>query len=62
MSRVVADRETLNRAIAMGEELIRLSDAVGQSLASVHIHTGVEILRAHAERLGTAISSSADKR
>jgi hypothetical protein len=54
--------EPLRRAIALGEELIRISDDAGQSLASVHIHTGVEMLRAHVERTeAAALSSSASK-
>jgi hypothetical protein len=56
------ETELLHRAIAIGEELIRISDAAGQSLASVHIHTGVEMLRAHVERTeAAALSSSASK-
>ncbi|MDF7776521.1 hypothetical protein P1X14_14795 [Sphingomonas sp. AOB5] len=54
--------ESLRRAIALGEEVIRISDAAGQSLASVHIHMGVEMIRAHVERAeAAALSSSAGK-
>lgn len=46
---MASETELLRRAIAIGEELVRISDSVNQPLASVHIATGLDILRAHAD-------------
>ncbi|PXA96586.1 hypothetical protein DMC47_17260 [Nostoc sp. 3335mG] len=58
---MLAEKELLDRALTLGEEVLALSDAAGQSLASVHIHTGLEILRAQAATLDVVVSSSADR-
>ncbi|WP_245640852.1 hypothetical protein [Sphingomonas taxi] len=43
--------ELLHRAIGLGEELMRLSDDLGHTVASLHICQGVEMMREEAERL-----------
>lgn len=43
--------ELLLRAVALGEELIRLSDDLGLAVAGLHICQGVEMMREEAERL-----------
>jgi hypothetical protein len=43
--------ELLHRAIGLGEELMRLSDDLGYTVASLHICQGVEMMREEAERL-----------
>ncbi|MEI9928818.1 MAG: hypothetical protein WDN44_15455 [Sphingomonas sp.] len=43
--------EELRRAIALGESLIRITDSLDQSLASVHISMALDILRAQTERV-----------
>jgi hypothetical protein len=53
--------ELLRRAIAIGDELVKISDSVKQPLASVHIATGLDILRAHAQlREKLELSRTAD--
>lgn len=42
--------ELLRRAIALGDELLRLTDDLGQLSAGNHISHGVEIMRADLER------------
>lgn len=56
---MASDIELLRRAIAIGEELVRISDAIRQPVASVHIQTGIDILRAHAA-LSESLSRTAD--
>ncbi|MEN3749702.1 hypothetical protein TPR58_21190 [Sphingomonas sp. HF-S3] len=55
------EKEMLDRAVTLGQEVLALSDAAGQSLASVHIHTGLEILRTHASAIDTTVNSSTDR-
>lgn len=43
--------ELLHRAVALGEELMRLADDLGLSIAGLHICQGVEMMRDEAERL-----------
>ncbi|USU04734.1 hypothetical protein NF700_15070 [Sphingomonadaceae bacterium OTU29MARTA1] len=43
--------ELLHRAVALGEELIRLSDDLDLAVAGLHICQGVEMMREEAERL-----------
>lgn len=43
--------ELLARAVALGEELMRLADDLGESVAGLHICQGVEMMRDAAERL-----------
>ncbi len=43
--------ELLHRAVALGEELMRLSDDLDMAVAGLHICQGVEMLRDEAERL-----------
>lgn len=43
--------ELLHRAVALGEELMRLADDLGLSVAGLHICQGVEMMRDEAERL-----------
>lgn len=43
--------ELLHRAIGLGEELIRLSDDLGHTVAGLHICQGVEMMREEAEWL-----------
>ena len=44
--------ELMRRAVALGEELVRLADDLGHSIAGNHICQGVEMMRAHAEEQG----------
>ncbi|MEP9357435.1 hypothetical protein [Sphingomonas sp. KR3-1] len=53
--------ELCRRAIAIGEELIRVAESVGQPLAAVHIGTGIDILSAHVD-LAEMVSTSPDMR
>ena len=46
--------ELMRRAVALGEELIRLADDLGLSIAGNHICQGVEMMRAQAEASGLA--------
>lgn len=48
---MASETELLRRAIAIGNELVRISDTVRQPLAAVHIQHGLDMLRAHAELL-----------
>ena len=57
---MASEIELLRRAIAIGEELVRISDSVDQPLASVHIATGLDILRAHTDLLAVLLSRTAD--
>ncbi|MCU6454783.1 hypothetical protein LPN01_11915 [Sphingomonas sp. A2-49] len=43
--------ELLHRAVALGEELMRLSDDLGLSVAGLHICQGIELMRDEADRL-----------
>jgi len=43
--------ELLHRAIGLGEELIRLTDDLGFTVAGLHICQGVEMMREEADRL-----------
>lgn len=43
--------ELLHRAVALGEELMRLSDDLGLAVAGLHICQGIEMMRDEAERL-----------
>jgi len=43
--------ELLHRAVALGEELMRLADDLNMSVAGLHICQGVEMMRDEAERL-----------
>lgn len=43
--------EMLHHAVALGEELLRLADDLGQPIAAIHICEGVEILRVEAHRI-----------
>ncbi|EZP57333.1 MULTISPECIES: hypothetical protein [Sphingomonas] len=43
--------ELLQRAIGLGEELIRLSDDLGLTVAGLHVCQGVEMMREEADRL-----------
>lgn len=43
--------ELLHRAVALGEELMRLSDDLNLAVAGLHICQGVEMMREEAERL-----------
>lgn len=43
--------DLLLRAVALGEELMRLSDDLQMPVAGLHICQGVEMLRDEAERL-----------
>ena len=43
--------ELLHRAVALGEELVRLADDLGLSVAGLHICQGVEMMREEAEWL-----------
>ncbi len=43
--------ELLHRAVALGEELMRLSDDLNLTVAGLHICQGVEMMREEAERL-----------
>ena len=47
--------ELMRRAVALGEELIRLADDLGLSIAGIHICQGVEMMRAHAEDAGLSL-------
>ena len=38
-------RELLRRAIALGEELVRLADDLGEAVAGNHICQGLEMMR-----------------
>lgn len=44
--------ELMRRAVALGEELIRLADDLGHPVAGNHICLGVELMRARAEAAG----------
>lgn len=43
--------ELLLRAVALGEELMRLADDLDLSVASLHVCQGVEMMREEADRL-----------
>ena len=43
--------ELLHRAVALGEELMRLADDLDLTVAGLHICQGVETMREEAERL-----------
>lgn len=43
--------ELLLRAVALGEELMRLSDDLKLAVAGLHICQGVEMMREEAERI-----------
>lgn len=43
--------ELLARAIALGDELVRLADDLGQSIAATHICQGLEMMRDEVGRL-----------
>ncbi|MCP3735230.1 hypothetical protein M9979_10150 [Sphingomonas sp. RP10(2022)] len=43
--------ELLHRAVALGEELMRLADDLDLAVAGLHICQGVETMREEAERL-----------
>ena len=43
--------ELLHRAVAVGEELMRLADDLDFTVAGLHICQGVELMREEAERL-----------
>jgi len=43
--------ELLHRAVALGEELMRLADDLDLPVAGLHICQGVEMMRDEAERL-----------
>jgi hypothetical protein len=44
----MAENELLRRTTSIAEELARLCDSLGQSLAAAHISAGIDILRAGA--------------
>lgn len=46
--------ELLRRAIALGEELVKLADDLGHGLAGTHLCQGVELMRAEIERYDAA--------
>ena len=43
-------QELLRRAVALGDELVRLADDLGMPLAGTHVCQGVEMMREEAER------------
>lgn len=43
-------REILCRAVALGDELVRLTDDLGMTLAATHICQGVEMMREAVEQ------------
>lgn len=43
--------DLLDRAVALGEELMRLADDLGLAVASLHVCQGVEMMRDEADRL-----------
>ena len=43
--------ELLLRAVALGEELMRLADDLDLAVAGLHVCQGVEMMREEAERL-----------
>ncbi|GAA0677285.1 hypothetical protein GCM10009102_32420 [Sphingomonas insulae] len=43
--------ELLLRAVALGEELMRLADDLDLAVAGLHVCQGVEIMREEADRL-----------
>lgn len=43
--------DLLHRAVALGEELMRLADDLDMTVAGLHICQGVEMMREEAERL-----------
>ena len=43
--------ELLHRAVALGEELMRLADDLDMTVAGLHVCQGVEMMREEAERL-----------
>lgn len=43
--------ELLHRAVALGQELIRLADDLDLAIAGLHICQGIELMREEAERL-----------
>jgi hypothetical protein len=43
--------ELLHRAVALGEELMRLADDLDMAVAGLHFCQGVEMMRDEAERL-----------
>lgn len=47
--------ELMRRAVALGEELVRLADDLGLSIAGNHICQGVEMMRAQAEAAGAPL-------
>lgn len=47
--------ELLRRAVALGEELVRLADDLGYAIAGNHICHGVEMMRAHAGPSGLTL-------
>lgn len=49
--------ELMRRAVALGEELIRLADDLGHPIAGNHICQGVEMMRAQAEADGMVLGS-----
>ena len=57
---MASEIDLLRRAIAIGEELVKISDTVRQPLASVHIATGLDILRAHAELRESLLNRTED--
>jgi hypothetical protein len=48
--------ESLRRAVALGEELMRLADDLGMPVAGLHICQGVEMMRDEADGLTGASS------
>jgi hypothetical protein len=48
--------ELMRRAVALGEELVRLADDLGHAIAGNHISQGVEMMRARAEADGMVLT------
>ncbi|HVF92930.1 MAG TPA: hypothetical protein VM900_01305 [Sphingomonas sp.] len=48
--------ELMRRAVALGDELVRLADDLGQPVAGNHICQGVELMRAYAEQAGLILT------
>lgn len=48
--------ELMRRAVALGEELVRLADDLGYSIAGNHICQGVEMMRDQVEQAGLILA------
>ena len=47
-------QELLRRAVALGDELVRLADDLDMALAATHVCQGVEMMREEADRFRAA--------